>query len=83
MPAQRPAGPAPCVAATAESLPFENYLDETVRRGTSVWATIGREVEQRAVRSLRRDLATGWWAERNRDVLDLEAAELGLRLLIA
>jgi SAM-dependent methyltransferase len=61
----------------------EAYLDENVRRGISVWATVGREAEQRAVRSLRDDLATGRWAERNRDLLDLEAAELGLRLLIA
>jgi hypothetical protein len=35
------------------------------------------------VRSLRDDLASGRWAERNRDLLVLEAAELGLRLLIA
>jgi SAM-dependent methyltransferase len=61
----------------------EAYLDENVRRGTSVWATVGREAEQRAVRSLRNDLAAGRWAERNGDLLDLEAAELGLRLLIA
>ena len=61
----------------------EAYLDENVRRGISVWATVGREAEQKAVRSLRDDLATGRWAERNRDLLDLEAAELGLRLLIA
>jgi SAM-dependent methyltransferase len=60
----------------------EAYLDDNVRRGISVWATVGREAEQRAVRSLRDDLATGRWAERNRDLLDLEAAELGLRLLI-
>src|SRR6266536_5314025 len=37
----------------------EAYLDENVRRGISVWATVGREAEQRAVRSLRDDLATG------------------------
>ena len=61
----------------------EAYLDEDVRRGISVWSTVGREAEQRAVRSLRDDLAGGRWAERNRDLLDLEAAELGLRLLIA
>jgi hypothetical protein len=48
-----------------------------------VWATVGREAEQRAVRSLRDDLASGRWAERNRDLVDLEAAELGLRLVIA
>lgn len=61
----------------------EAYLDEHVRRGVSVWARVGRDAEQRAVRSLRDDLASGRWAERNRDLVDLEAAELGLRLLIA
>jgi hypothetical protein len=61
----------------------EAYLDENVRRGISVWASVGPDVEQRAVRSLRDDLATGRWAERNRELLDLDAAELGLRLLIA
>src|SRR5919197_5931233 len=59
------------------------YLDEHVRRGVSVWARVGPEAEQWAVRSLRADLASGRWAERNRDILDLEAAELGLRLLLA
>ena len=61
----------------------EAYLDENVRRGISVWATVGREAEQRAVRSLRDDLATGRWAERNRELVDLDAAELGLRLLVS
>jgi hypothetical protein len=61
----------------------EAYLDDHVRRGISVWARVGPGPEQRAVRSLRDDLASGRWAERNRDIVDLEAAELGLRLLIA
>jgi SAM-dependent methyltransferase len=60
----------------------EAYLDEQVRRGISVWARVGPEVEQRAVRNLRDDLASGRWAERNGDLVDLDAAELGLRLLI-
>jgi SAM-dependent methyltransferase len=60
----------------------EAYLDDRVRRGISVWARVGPEAEQRAVRSLRDDLAAGRWAERNRDLLDLEAAELGLRLVV-
>jgi SAM-dependent methyltransferase len=60
----------------------EAYLDERVRRGVSVWAKVGPDAEQRAVRSLRDDLASGRWAERNRDLVDLEAAELGLRLLV-
>ena len=61
----------------------EAYLDEHVRRGMSVWARVGPDAEQRAVRSLRDDLASGRWAERNRDLVDLDAAELGARLLIA
>jgi hypothetical protein len=61
----------------------EAYLDEHFRRGISVWARVGPDVEQRAVRSLRADLASGRWAERNRDLADLEAAELGDCLLIA
>jgi len=61
----------------------EAYLDEQVRRGTSVWARVGPDAEQRAVRSLRDDLVSGRWAERNRDLVDLDAAELGLRLLVA
>jgi len=59
------------------------YLDEHVRRGMSIWARVGRDAEQRAVRRLGDDLASGRWAERNRDLVDLDAAELGERLLIA
>lgn len=61
----------------------EAYLDERVRRGCSVWTKVGPAAEERAVRSLRADLTSGRWAERNRDLLKLDAAELGLRLLIA
>jgi SAM-dependent methyltransferase len=61
----------------------EAYLDDHVRRGVSVWARVGPDAEQRALHSLRDDLASGRWAERNRELIDLEAAELGLRLLIA
>jgi len=60
----------------------EAYLDDRVRRGVSVWARVGPEPEQRAVRSLRDDLSSGRWAERNRDLVALDAAELGLRLLV-
>jgi SAM-dependent methyltransferase len=61
----------------------EAYLEENVRRGVSVWARVGPDAERRAVRNLRDDLASGRWADRNRDLVDLDAAELGLRLLIA
>jgi SAM-dependent methyltransferase len=61
----------------------EAYLDETLRRGISLFAAVGPEAEERAVRALRDDLASGRWAERNRELVDLDAAELGARLLIA
>jgi len=60
----------------------EAYLDDHVRRGVSVWARVGPDAEQRAVRSLRDDLVSGRWAERNRDLVAVDAAELGLRLLV-
>jgi SAM-dependent methyltransferase len=61
----------------------EAYLDERVRRAVSVWTRVGPRAEQRAVALLRADLAAGRWAEQNRDLLDLDAADLGLRLLVA
>jgi DNA-binding transcriptional MerR regulator len=61
----------------------EAYLDDHVRRAVSMWSRVGPEAEQRAVRSLRDDLDSGRWTERNRELSDLDAAELGLRLLVA
>ena len=60
----------------------EAYLNENVRRGISVWAAVGSEAEERAVHNLSNDLASGRWAECNSDLVDLDAAELGLRLLV-
>ncbi|GGU80904.1 hypothetical protein GCM10010498_43710 [Streptomyces cavourensis] len=39
--------------------------------------------ERRAVDRLHEDLSSARWAERNRDLAALDAAELGLRLLVA
>jgi SAM-dependent methyltransferase len=61
----------------------EAYLDERVRRGVSIWARVGPDAERRAVSSLRDDLTADRWGERNPDLIDLESAELGLRLLVA
>ena len=61
----------------------EAYLEEHVRRAVSVWTRVGPQAERRAVSALRADLSSGRWAERNRDVVALDTAELGLRLLIA
>ncbi|MDU0300807.1 MerR family transcriptional regulator [Streptomyces sp. PAL114] len=59
------------------------YLEERVRRAMSVWTRVGEQAEQRAVRGLRDDLDSGRWAERNGELTTLDAADLGLRLLIA
>ncbi|WP_338909463.1 MerR family transcriptional regulator [Streptomyces nigra] len=59
------------------------YLQEPVRRAMSVWTRVGPEAEQRAMRSLGDDLESGRWTERNGDLADLDAADLGLRLIIA
>lgn len=60
----------------------EAYLDDHVRRGMSMWTRVGHDTEQRAIRSLERDLVSGRWAERNHELIQLKAADLGLRLLI-
>ncbi|MEV7594076.1 MerR family transcriptional regulator [Streptomyces sp. NPDC089922] len=59
------------------------YLEDHVRRAMSVWTRVGPDAEQRAVRSLRDDLHSGRWAERNSHLAHLDTADLGLRLLIA
>ena len=61
----------------------EAYLDEHVRRGISVFAAVGPDAEARAVRDLREDLDSGRWADRNRDLVALDAAKLGACLLVA
>jgi SAM-dependent methyltransferase len=93
------AGMASAIGARAEPVPIpwdcadglfeaywrrpEAYLEDDVRRAVSVWTRVGPEAEQRAVRLLRDDLVSDRWTERNRDLVDLDAAELGLRLLVA
>lgn len=59
------------------------YLQEHVRRGSSVWVRVGEHAEQRVVAALTRDLDSGTWEQRNAELLDLESIDLGARLLIA
>jgi hypothetical protein len=59
------------------------YLEEPVRRGTSVWTRVGRSVERRVVTELGGDLDSGAWERRNRDLRALDALDLGACLLIA
>jgi SAM-dependent methyltransferase len=59
------------------------YLEDQVRRGSSVWARIGEDAERRAVAALTEDLENGTWGQRNAALLDQESIDLGARLLIA
>jgi SAM-dependent methyltransferase len=61
----------------------EAYLDDHVRRAVSVWTRVGAEAEQRAVNKLREDLSSSRWGERNPGLAGFDAAESGLRLLVA
>lgn len=58
------------------------YLDPGTRRGTSVWARVGPAATERALARLRTDLDSGRWLERNRDILRLDEADVGARLLV-
>jgi SAM-dependent methyltransferase len=60
----------------------EAYLDPAVRAGMSNLAQLGAPV-QRAVAALRRDLDSGAWHERNRDLFGLDELDLGYRLLVS
>jgi len=59
------------------------YLAEPVRRGCSVWARVGEQVERRVITALAEDIDSGAWAVRNAELLDLDSIDLGARLLIA
>lgn len=59
------------------------YLQEPVRRGTSVWARLGPAVERRAAAELGADLESRAWEDRNHELVAIEAADLGARLLVS
>jgi hypothetical protein len=58
------------------------YLDPHVRANTSVWARYGVDAERRAISALRADLDSGVWHARNANLLTLDNADLGARLLV-
>lgn len=61
----------------------EAYLDEAIRRSTSVWARVGAAAERRVVDALAADLESGAWAARNAELLGLDELDTGARLLVA
>lgn len=59
------------------------YLEEGVRANISVFAPLDPDVLRRALERLEQDVEDGTWAERNADLLALDEADLGYRLLVA
>ena len=61
----------------------EAYLDPDVRASISALALVDEAVLAPGLERLRADLASGRWRERNAELLDLDAIDLGYRLVIA
>jgi SAM-dependent methyltransferase len=60
----------------------EAYLDPVVRANISVFAQLDPAEVQDSVAQLAADLASGAWAQRNRELLDLEELDGGYRLMV-
>ncbi len=61
----------------------EAYLDPRVRAGISTYALMSPADLESGLRKLAADLESGLWAERHRDLLELDELDLGYRLVIA
>jgi SAM-dependent methyltransferase len=59
------------------------YLDPVVRANISVFAMLPAAEVDAMVASLRAELESGAWAERNADLLEREEFDLGYRILVA
>jgi SAM-dependent methyltransferase len=59
------------------------YLDPRVRAGISVFRLLPPAEIDAAVERLRADLESGEWARRNAAILELDAIDLGYRLVVA
>jgi hypothetical protein len=60
----------------------EAYLDPAVRVGISFFHQLDSGHVRRAMERLADDLASGAWAERNGELLELDELDLGLRLVV-
>jgi SAM-dependent methyltransferase len=60
----------------------EAYLDPEVRSSISALALLGDQVLEPGLRHLDEDIRSGRWAERNRDLLDLDSYDWGYRLVV-
>lgn len=59
------------------------YLDERVRANISSFSHLGRREIEFGLLRLARDLRSGRWAQRNREILRSEQLDLGYRLIVA
>ncbi|GAA1231392.1 hypothetical protein GCM10009676_12950 [Prauserella halophila] len=59
----------------------EAYLDARVRRNCSALAQTDEVAVSRGIERLRRDLASGRWHERHRDLLGRDELDVGFRLV--
>jgi len=61
----------------------ERVLDRDARDATSGFARMSRDVVERVVAAVERDLRSGAWTARNGDLLDRDALDVGMRLVVA
>jgi SAM-dependent methyltransferase len=61
----------------------ERVLDANARAATSGFARMSTSVVDRVVADVSRDLASGLWDERHGHLRDLDALDVGLRLVVA
>jgi SAM-dependent methyltransferase len=61
----------------------EAFLDPTIRASMSFLASLPARQVDAALERLRRDINSGAWANRNGELLELEALDCGYRLVIA
>jgi SAM-dependent methyltransferase len=60
----------------------DRYLDPAVRAGISFFHQLDSGHVERAMERLADDLASGLWAERNSELVELDELDLGLRLVV-
>lgn len=61
----------------------ERVLDERARNATSGFARMDPSVVERVVTDVARDLGNGTWDRRHGELRDLDALDVGMRLLVA
>jgi hypothetical protein len=61
----------------------EAYLSPVARSNISAFARIDQKLVAQGMAHLERDLASGEWHERHRELMSMETFDAGLRLVIA